>query len=244
MYKISNLNIIDSIVYPGEGLGVYLEAPEGEFDIELQNSIITLPHNIQKVIKFEVAPKDFVDTNNFFDMTDYCVEYGEWTNLPPDKEDRAKVYYKYNDNKLYNFFNFWERHMSFPYLGAALFRITYVPILDTKLSIDNEAPNQYTVIYNQSGNIVDHKAYAEHLRNYIKRMKHGDYVITQRYKRINEIPKVGHLVNNDYVITNVNYTKYPNYYDVTLQLAKEYTRRAEFIRKEEIRNWRYQPTKQ
>lgn len=235
---INNLNITDAIVYPGEGLGVYVEAPEGEFDIDLTKAIITLPNKIQKVIKFEVSPMEFIDQNHYYDMTDYCLEYGEWTKLPPDKDDRAKVYYKYNDNKLYNIFDFWQKHIRLPYLGAALFRITYIPILDTKLSIDNDAPNPYMVIYNQSGNIVDNRSYAEHLRNYIKRMKHGDYVITHRYKNIDEIPKVGHLVNDEYVITNINYVKYPTYYDVTLHLAKEYTRRAEFIRaKEEIRNW-------
>lgn len=236
--KISNLNISDAIVYPGEGLGVYVEAPEGEYDINLTRAIITLPHKIQKVIKFEVSPMAEIDQNIYRDMTDYCLEYGEWTKLPPNKDDRAKVYYRYNDNKLYNIYDFWERHIRLPYLGAALFRITYIPILDTKLSIDNDAPNPYMVIYNQTGNIVDNRSYAEHLRNYIKRMKHGDYVVTHRYKNIDEIPKVGHLVNDEYVITNINYVKYPTYYDVTLHLAKEYTRRAEFIRaKEEIRNW-------
>lgn len=234
--KISNLNISDAIVYPGEGLGVYVDAPEGEFEINDDNAIITLPYNIQKVVKLEFA--DFVDLTFFHDITEYCIEYGEWTNLPPDKKNRAKIYYKYNDNKLYNIKNYWERHMGYSELTDAIFRITYIPIIDTKLSLDNVAENHYTVIYNQSGNIVDNRSYAEHLRNYIKRMKHGDYVITQRYKKINDIPKVGHLVNNDYVITNINYIKYPNYYDVTLHLAKEYTRRAEFIRaKEEIRNW-------
>lgn len=243
--KISNLNITDAVVYPGEGLGIYPNAPEGSYNITEDNAIITLPHKIQRVVKLEIR-FSVNPSYDWIDHTEHCLEYGEWSSLPPNTEDRGKIYYHYNDNKLQNLRSYFTEQITknpfidnpHGFVRGLLFRVTYIPIVDTKITVGNGASTHHTVIYNQSGNIIDNRAYAEHLRNYIKRMKHGDYVVTQRYNNFREIPEVGHLVNGEYVITNISYSKYPTYYDVTLQLAKEHTRRAEFIRaKEEIRNW-------
>lgn len=245
--KISNLNITDTVVYPGEGLGIYPNAPEGSYNITENNAIITLPHKIQKVVKLEIR-FSVNPSYDWIDHTEHCLEYGEWSSLPPNTEDRGKIYYHFNDNKLQNLRDYFTEQIvknldidqseKPGFVRSMLFRVTYIPIVDTKITVGNNAPTRHTVIYNQSANIIDNKSYAEHLWNYIKRMKHGDYVISKKYKSFDDIPEVGHLVNGDYVITNISYSKYPDYYDVTLQLAKEHTRRAEFIRaKEEIRNW-------
>ena len=118
------------------------------------------------------------------------------------------------------------------------FRITYIPYLNAKMAESNDAEHSYTVLYNQNSNIVEQTVFSKHLKNYIKRMEQGDLVLAKTYYSLSDIPQLGHQVNNEYIVTNISYVKNHHTYDVTIQLSKDYTRRAEFIRaKNEVRTW-------
>ncbi len=88
------------------------------------------------------------------------------------------------------------------------YRITFLPVFDAKLKIGEDHNTNFSIIANQDGNTVDAKAYIVKQRNILKRMKHGDYGVKKLFKRFSDIPQPGHLVNNQYVVTNVSYTRY------------------------------------
>ncbi len=237
--NVKNLSVDSIVTYPSEGMGVYVNAPYGTIDITDTNAVITLPDRIKKVIKFEVFFGELISS----EYLEYeCPEYGEWQTRHPDSWGALVPYYKYNDYNIYNLKSWCDAlpgggETPKPVLRNSLFRITYIPYIDTEISEKNNSVVDYAVIYNQNSNIVEKSSFSKHLRNYVKRMENGDEVISCIYDNINDFPKLGHCVNG-IVLTNLSYTKYYNYYDVTMQLSKNYTRRAEFIRaKNEMRTW-------
>lgn len=237
---VSNLHTESPVIYPGNELFVYVDSGTN-IEITKENARITLPYRIKKIVKFEVyhlgMTADFthyVYEDGFWNLL-YPVKHGDDSKEIPDYERKPNtVHYKYNSNVI----EFGEYWVMMPAIREARFRITYIPIYDTKViqtSVDNP---EFTVINNQNENLVEGNAFATKLRNYLKRMKHGDYYISRKYRQLSDIPQVGHLVNNKYVITNISYTKYVNHFDVVLYLSEGYTRRADFIRaKQEIRSW-------
>ncbi|QVK17718.1 hypothetical protein KHQ81_12835 [Mycoplasmatota bacterium] len=247
--NVSNLSVDDIIVHPAEGLGVYVNAPEGKSEITDDNAIITLPNRINKIIKIEgyyIGPSS--TTKAWYDVTKYIYEFKEWETLKPAALVSADpwntkdytLYYKYNDKHIMNIKGFChggDGPLSNE-VRTTMYRITYIPYIDTKTSQSNQAKTEYAVIYNQNNNIIENSVYSKHLKNYIKRMENGDEILSKIYNSLDDLPQLGHYVNDDYILTNLSYTKYYNYYDVTKQLSKGYTRRAEFIRaKNEIRTW-------
>ncbi len=239
---VSNLHTGSPVIYPGADMFVYVDSGEN-IEITNDNARLTLPYRIKKIVKFEIRHIGITA-----DYTHYVYEEGFWNLLHPirygdDAEDIPDyqrkpntVHYRYNSNVI----EFGKNWIQMPAIRATLFRITFIPIYDTKIvqtSVSVDQP-KYAVISNQNENIVDGDAFAIKLRNYLKRMRYGDYYISKKYRRFQDIPEIGHMVNGKYVITNVSYTKYPTYYDVVLHLSEGYTRRAEFIRaKQEIRSW-------
>lgn len=255
--NVSNLSIETEVMYPPTlEDGFFVSSIDNGTVITDDNAVLIAPEKFKKItklyIKVDWGNDDFV--SEWSDVTDYIKEYGVWQTLTPldvtvepdtphSERQIYTCYYKYNDDKIYNLKSFVTKLFHYagyptPVLRATLFRIKYVPYVNVKLKEKNKAKQNYSVIYNQNNNIIESNTYGKNLKNYIKRMEHGDEVISKIYYDLADLPKIGHNINTDYVLTNLSYTKYNNHYDVTMQLSKNYTRRAEFIRaKNEIRTW-------
>lgn len=237
--NVSNLSVDGLVKYPsGDDLGVYVDSGDN-YDITDSNAVITLPHKIKYIKKFEVK----LSTEETYQEEPNIKEFGRWKLYSPDSVGGKVPYYKYNDNKIYNLQSYFE---SFggggtepaPILRDSLFRVSYVPIIDAKIESNNNASQDYEVFYNQKGNLINADSYGENIANYIKRMEKGDKVISRIYNDLGNAPQLGHLVNNQYVVTNLSYIRHNSVYDVTLQLSEDYTRRAEFIQaNKELRSW-------
>ncbi len=252
--SVQNLSVDIPISYPaGDNYGIYVSSSDDGTEITDNNAVLTLPTRIKKVTRLYAKVNWGAGLESEWgDVTNYIKEEGDWRTLTPldfvdepdtpaSKRQIYTCYYRYNGNKIYNMKSFIKvfKNIGYPdaILRACLFRIEYIPYVNTKIKENNKATINYQTIYNQTGNIIESSSYANNLKNYVKRMENGDEVISHIYDSIDEFPKLGHLVNG-LVLTNLSYTKYYNYYDVTMQLSKNYTRRAEFIRaKNEIRTW-------
>lgn len=251
--NVANLSADTIVVYPGEGLGVYVNAPEGESEITDDNAIITLPYPIKKIIKIEAF--SYIAGEIPWRDEPKVYEYSEWLTLDPASitvinpnpigKKKYSIYYRHNTNTIHNiggytygirFFN--DPRFDWVHTRNTFFRITYIPYLNAKMAESNDAEHSYMVLYNQNSNIVEQTVFSKHLKNYIKRMEQGDLVLAKTYYSLSDIPQLGHQVNNEYIVTNISYVKNHHTYDVTIQLSKNYTRRAEFIRaKNEVRTW-------
>ncbi len=118
------------------------------------------------------------------------------------------------------------------------YRITFISVYDAKVKFGNDQIENFSTIANQNGNMIDSYAFSQKMNNVLKRMKHGNYITGKIYKNYNDIPQIGHLINNKYVITNISYTRYNYYYDVLFEMSEDHLRRSEFVReKQEIRSW-------
>lgn len=248
--NVANLSVDTVVVYPNGQLGVYANAPEGQSEITDSNAIITLPHRIKKILFLEAFLWDDVEQIPYWYVKTRVYEYAEWMLLDPGigtpatGKKRYSLYYKHNSNTIENLEGFFDG----VWLGAqispisnprnTLFRVTYIPYLDSKMAEYNSGTIDYAVMYNQNSNIVEKSVYDRHLKNYVKRMEQGDLVLAKTYYSLSDIPQLGHQVNNEYIVTNISYVKNHHTYDVTMQLSRGYTRRAEFIRaKNEVRTW-------
>lgn len=184
----------------------------------------------------------------------------DYTTTPIHKRQPYTCYYTLNDNKIRfgdSFLNYTDfLKLTTPFLWIADFlglfnkedfgfqkilmkyRITFLPQYDARIKIGSSSIHNFSMIANQDGNMIDSDAYNRKMRNILKRMKHGDYLVGKIFKNYNDIPKIGHMINNQYVITNLSYTRYKNFYDVSLHLSEGYTRRSEYVKeKQEIRSW-------
>ena len=182
-------------------------------------------------------------------------------NIPIHERQPYTMYYRMNDDKIYfgkNFLNFvedtankvnpilawildflgWDMGKAGDILKYLLrYRFEMVPEVDLKIKVGQDRVENFSIIANQETTNVNIQALNNKLSFLLKRMKTGDYILSNNYKSINDIPEIGHLLNGK-VITNFSYIRYPTYYHVSFQLNDEYTRRSEFIReKQEIRSW-------
>lgn len=188
------------------------------------------------------------------------------SNIPAHKRQPYTMYYKMNDDRIYfgkDFLNLSEdlRPLNpiigwiFDFLGIDIgkpgnlikylfrYRFEIVPEVDLKVKSGNDDVNNFAIISNQESTNINIVALKNKLDFLLKRIKSGDFELSYNYKNYNDIPKVGHLLN-DKVITNLSYIRYRDHYHVTFQLNDDYTRRSEFIReKQEIRTWEIPPDK-
>lgn len=238
--EVSNMTSTTAVTYPGKGLGVFGNAPEGETEITDDNIIITLPQKIHKILglKCFVLGGILSDVEEI-DFTHSTFEYSQWVTLDGEAKKKS-IYYKQNTNEIKNvggYFKVWW-HTLPEASRRAIYTIKYIPYLDTKAEKRNTASVDHTVIYNQTNKLVDDNLINRHLQNYINRMESGDKIISKLYKTLDYIPRLGHKINSEYILTNLSYIKNYDTYDVTMQLSRGYTRRAEYIKaNNEIRTW-------
>ena len=113
-----------------------------------------------------------------------------------------------------------------------VFRITYKPISSALVShgkqsyVAGETP--YTLVYNQSDNLVETEYYGEHLKGVAARMGNVEAERTFILSSRASIPRVGYMLDG-YAISAVSCEYMPQYIKCTVGLTKDFNRISEYV---------------
>lgn len=113
------------------------------------------------------------------------------------------------------------------------FRVTYVPYFDVRLTQSKPYIGDFkspaTLIYNQAANVIESRAYGEHLKGVAARLGNPEKTVTYVLGSPGQIPKAGELYDNDYYISSVAVEVYRSYIKCTLGLSKDFNRLSSYI---------------
>lgn len=113
-----------------------------------------------------------------------------------------------------------------------VFQITYKPISSAFVShgkqeyVTGEEP--YTLVYNQSDNLVETEYYGENMKGVAARMGNIEKERTFILKSRTDIPRVGYMLDG-YAISAVSCEYYPDYIKCMVGLTKDFNRISEYI---------------
>ena len=117
--------------------------------------------------------------------------------------------------------------------ATLIFRVRYTPFFNAR--VEQTKPNyrdyKYPaqLIYNQSANIVDARAFGENLKGVIARLGNAEKSHTYMLTRLKQIPKAGMKFDDDYYISAVYTEEMTSYYRCTVALTKDFNRISQFI---------------
>lgn len=113
-----------------------------------------------------------------------------------------------------------------------VFNITYKPISSALVSHGKqtytEGEARYTLIYNQSDNLVETEYYGEHLKGVAARLGNVEVERTFLLSSRRAIPKIGYTIDG-YSISAVACEYMPKYIKCTVGLTKDYNRISEYV---------------
>lgn len=87
--------------------------------------------------------------------------------------------------------------------------VSYIPMGDLKVKVDNQRTKKDTQLYNQNGKITDNFALSKLLNSYSKEISSDNIIRYAQYTKQTNVPKVGSFVNTPkgtYVINSVSMT--------------------------------------
>ena len=128
-----------------------------------------------------------------------------------DLQRTQTVMYEYThptSGKVVRFTVGTELLIDFKYVGC---RVSYIPMSDIKVKVDNQRTKNDVQLYNQNGKITDNFALSKLLNSYSKEISSDNIVKTMQYTNYNDIPKIGSIVKTpkgNYVINNISMTFY------------------------------------
>ena len=113
------------------------------------------------------------------------------------------------------------------------FRVTYVPYFNVRLTQSKPYINEFkrpaTLIYNQSANVIESRAYGENLKGVVARLGNPERSITYKVSSFAQIPTAGELYDDDYYISTVACEQYSAFLKCTLGLTKNFNRKSAYI---------------
>lgn len=200
---------------------------------------------------------EYVDiTPYIFEKTIYNSQLSSYSNAYPYSKAYG-IYYTIGDNtisglnfkeeaawfqefKNYAIVNIIERAsgVSISTTDAAFyptirFRITYTPYFDVRLTQSKpcitDFKTQATLIYNQSSNIIENRAYGENLKGVVARLGNIEKTRTYYLSSFSQIPKAGDKFDKDYYISTVAVEIYNNAIKCTIGLSKDFNRLSQYI---------------
>lgn len=127
----------------------------------------------------------------------------------------------------------WNDYVTnnFPYLA---FQVSYIPVFETKYShtkgymIGQERKLPYTQIYNQIENVIEARFYGENIKGVVKRLGNQNATRTYYLSSINDIAKVGTILDGYYISSAV--TEYmPQSIRCTVGLTKNFNRLSQNV---------------
>ena len=97
--------------------------------------------------------------------------------------------------------------------GNTYFQVSYIPMNDVKVKLDNQNNDNDIHIYNQNGKLNDSVALSKLISGYSKEIQSENITRFMHYTNFNDIPQVGSIVNvgsEKYVINNISYDFFVN----------------------------------
>lgn len=114
-----------------------------------------------------------------------------------------------------------------------LFRVTYTPFYDARVKQVKmnytECETTGTMIYNQSSNVVESRAFGENLKGVAARLGNIDRSRTYMFSRLGMIPRAGMKLDDDYYISGVYTEILPAFIRCTVALTKDFNRISQFV---------------
>ena len=117
--------------------------------------------------------------------------------------------------------------------ATLIFRVRYTPFFNARVAQTKPNYRDYKypaqLIYNQSANLVDARAFGENLKGVIARLGNAEKSHTYMLTRLKQIPKAGMKFDDDYYISAVYTEDMASYYRCTVALTKNFNRISQFI---------------
>ena len=117
--------------------------------------------------------------------------------------------------------------------ATLIFRVRYTPFFNARVAQTKPNYRDYKypaqLIYNQSANLVDARAFGENLKGVIARLGNAEKSHTYMLTRLKQIPKAGMKFDDDYYISAVYTEDMASYYRCTVALTKDFNRISQFI---------------
>lgn len=111
------------------------------------------------------------------------------------------------------------------------FRIKYIPYVTMRVKqykADWDAGEESTILYNQQANVVDSKAYGEHLKGLVARVGNPERKKTYYFKSFEEVPEIGTTEGN-YYIAATDAECWGKYVKCTVTFSKDFNKLSEYI---------------
>lgn len=113
------------------------------------------------------------------------------------------------------------------------FRVTYVPYFNVRLTQSKPYIREFkepaVLIYNQSANVIESRAYGENLKGAVARLGNLERSITYWLTSFAQIPEAGDLYDDDYYISTVACEMYGIGIKCTLGLTKNFNRKSAYV---------------
>lgn len=113
------------------------------------------------------------------------------------------------------------------------FRVTYVPYFNVRLTQSKQYIKDFdepaVLVYNQSANVIESRAYGENLKGVAARLGTPERSVTYWISSFYQIPTAGQLYDDDYYISTVAVEMYNNAMKCTLGLSKDFNRLSAYI---------------
>ena len=97
--------------------------------------------------------------------------------------------------------------------GNTYFQVSYIPMNDIKVKLDNQNNDFDVHIYNQNGKLNDSVALSKLINGYSNEIQSSNITRYMHYTNFNDIPQVGSIVDvngEKYVISNISYDFFVN----------------------------------
>lgn len=124
--------------------------------------------------------------------------------------------------------NFWNNEDIF----NLQFKVTYTPIIDTRLkqskSHVEDLAFKSVLSYNQSSNMTSSNAFGEHLRGVVAKYGVPEKKLMFTVGKLSEVPKVN-TKYKDYTITSVKTETYNNFILVEVGMSKKFNNKSAYI---------------
>lgn len=123
-----------------------------------------------------------------------------------------------------------EAKRTFPRLA---FRVTYTPFYNARVGQTKTYYKDFkrpaALIYNQTSNLVESRAYGENIKGVIARIGNIEKSLTYLLYDVREIPKAGQMFDSDYYISVVTTEILPTVIKCTIGLSKDFNRLSAYI---------------
>lgn len=114
------------------------------------------------------------------------------------------------------------------------FELTYTPIYDARLThgksyTGDMLKKPFTLMYNQSANVVETRYYGEHLKGVAERLGNVEKTVSLYMRNVGNVPKIGQMWDEDYYISSVKGSVVLDGIALEIGLSKKFNRLSEYV---------------